>query len=497
MRFAAPLIALASLFAALLGWQSAGGVDLLANGGFESGVSGWAWTDGALEPVAVPVHGGAASARYSDDGQPSSHEVYQWVGVSPGHTYHLSAWIVLNDPDVDQVYLRINWFDANGGLVRSDDSTSSLTIDTPAYQFLATPNVDAPQAARSARIGVRVLATSDFAIYLDDIAFDGPAATPTPNPTAPATPTAAPTPTAMPVPTASPPAGATSTPAPTAGATSTPSPASATEPLVFERLTNGSFELSRPDGTPYAWRKFGGEFAVTRSRSVDGSSALAFTSTTGSTKWVYQTLRVEPLAYYQASVHAMSASAPAAAFLRLSWYASEDGSGPAIASDDSTQAATGPAFRLLSTGSVQAPEGAHSVKLRLMLRPGSEAPMTAYFDAVTFSQTDPPAGGPAPGATTQPGGPAPSRAGESARPAIETGVSGTPSPGVLGAVATPVRRANVKPSPAAVQDASALGPGGTDHDWAIALAIVTPLAAFGLLGVYELQRRQGNTADAE
>jgi hypothetical protein len=54
MRFAAPLIALASLFASLAGWQNAGGVDLLANGGFEDGVSGWTWSDGALEPVAAP-----------------------------------------------------------------------------------------------------------------------------------------------------------------------------------------------------------------------------------------------------------------------------------------------------------------------------------------------------------------------------------------------------------------------------------------------------------
>jgi hypothetical protein len=407
---------------------------------------------------------------------------------------------MLNDPDVDQVYLRINWFDANGGLVRSDDSTSNLTIDSPVYQFLTTLPVNAPQAARSARIGVRVLATSGFAIYLDDIAFDGPAATPTPNPTAPATPTAtAQPPTPTPAPTVSPTPGTTVSPspkpAPTAGPAATPSLAPAAEPLVFTRLTNGSFEQARPDGTPYGWRKFGGEFAVTSSRSVDGSSALAFTSTTGSTKWVYQTLRVEPLAYYRASAHAMPASASAEAFLRLSWYETGDGSGHAISSGDSTQAATSPAFRLISTATVQAPAGARSVKLRLMFRPGTEAPITAYFDAVAFSQTDPPAGGPAPGLSTQSGGRSSSQRGGAAATAPATGVTATPTPAVLGVAATPIRLANVKPTPAIMHEASTLTSGGTNYDWAMALAIVTPLAAFGLLGVYELQRRRGGTAD--
>lgn len=488
MRYLAPsLLALALAVAALLGRQSAGAYDLLLNGGFEDGAAGWDST-GVLEPVGAPVHSGAAAGRFAAGFPPQSHEVYQLVDVSPGQTYQLSGWIVLDDPSVDQVYLRINWFDTNGGFVRKDDSTSNLTIDTPAYQFLTTLPVDAPPAARSARVGVRVLATSDFEVYLDDIVFDGPAVTPTPGPTPTASPTATPSqpPAVTPTPPAGPAPSPTATPALTAPPVASPTPA-AVEPLVFTRLTNGSFEQARSDGTPYAWRKVGGEIAVTTDRSVDGSSALAFRSSTGSTKWAYQTIRVDPLAYYQASAYAMVASPAAEAFLRLSWYESEDGAGPAIASGDSTQTVTGPAFRSVSTGPVQAPPDARSVKVRLMFRPGTQAQTAAYFDAVAFSATEPSAGDPLPRAQTQLGGPASAANGSGATP---NGVTATPTPGALGAAATPARLANVKPSPAVPQQASALTTGGTNYDWAIALSIATPLAAFGFMAVHELRRRR-------
>jgi hypothetical protein len=61
------------------------------------------------------------------------------------------------------------------------------------------------------------------------------------------------------------------------------------------------------------------------------------------------------------------------AFLRLSWYTSDDGSGRAMGNVDSLAMAEGLVFARLSTGATQVPSGANSVRVRLMLRPTTSA----------------------------------------------------------------------------------------------------------------------------
>jgi hypothetical protein len=155
-------------------------------------------------------------------------------------------------------------------------------------------------------------------------------------------------------------------------------------------LVNGGFEEADGEGKPLAWQKYGGELSRSSTARRDGQYAAAFTSRTTSTKWAFQTVAVEGGEAYVLSGYALKNDADVgAAYLRLSWYASPDGSGKAIASVDSTMRLTDDSlsFRFLSTGAVVAPAGAASAKVRLMLDPFSEAEGTVYFDDVSFDGT--------------------------------------------------------------------------------------------------------------
>ena len=201
------------------------------------------------------------------------------------------------------------------------------------------------------------------------------------------------------------PAGA-GTSTPLTGATSTPPPTPtvaaiatvATQDLEPPReLANAGFEEA-VDGTLTGWQTYGGLLAQTDSPARTGSAAGAFFSSSSSTKWVFQTVAVDPITWYRFDSfvyhdHAWVESA----FLRVSWYASEGGSGSALATVDSTEtlASPQPAYRLLSTGPVQAPPGAHSAKLRIMLRPRDNTSALIYIDDASFQEVAEPAFTPA------------------------------------------------------------------------------------------------------
>jgi hypothetical protein len=155
-------------------------------------------------------------------------------------------------------------------------------------------------------------------------------------------------------------------------------------------LVNGGFEEADGEGKPLGWWKYGGELSRSSVARRDGQYAAAFTSRTTSTKWVFQTVAVEGGEAYVLSGYALKNDANVgAAYLRLAWYTSPDGSGKAIDSVDSTTRLTDDSlsFRFLSTGAVVAPAGAATAKVRLMLDPLSEAEATVYFDDVSFDGT--------------------------------------------------------------------------------------------------------------
>jgi hypothetical protein len=215
-------------------------------------------------------------------------------------------------------------------------------------------------------------------------------------------------------------------------------------PTSTAALVNGGFEEADGESKPLAWRKWGGLLSRSSAARWEGQFAAAFTSRTASTKWAFQTVAVQGGEAYVLSGYALKNDANvAAAYLRLSWYASPDGSGTAIDSVDSTTRLTddSPEFRFLTTGPVAAPAEAASAKVRLMLDPLSDMEGTVYFDAISFGETTMPpepveTPGPSP-ALASSESPAASAVPPAASPA-EPGPSSSPhaarpSPAVLGA----------------------------------------------------------------
>ncbi len=454
------------------------GDELLSNGGFESGINPWTTTFGQLEAVSSPVHGGDHAARLSSSAL-QSHEVYRAVSVAPGHAYEMRGWALLWDQPPERVFLRVSWFDGGGSLVSHSDS-SWLTIPLGEYQQMTTGALSAPLAAVSARIGVRVQASAPFTLYLDEISFQS-AALPvvTPEPTA--------------VPTAPPTAPATPTPRPTQQP-SQPTTAPDAEPDVFDTLTNGGFEVARSDGTPYAWKEFGADVSLSQSAKIEGQQSLVVTSRSSSTKWVYQTVRVQGGAYYEATAYTWNSGAEET-FLRVSWYSSLTGAGSALDSVDSTTvAARGSGFEQLTTGPVQAPEGAQTARIRLMLRPGSTTTVAAQFDAVTFGITDArPAEGSSTGHLGRSGGGANAAAASSIRsPYVAVGTDS----GQAAQFEARTGFVNVKPvatpPPATVA-------AGSSYDWLAVLGVAVGGAAivFAVASEWSKRKRETGGPDSE
>ena len=216
-------------------------------------------------------------------------------------------------------------------------------------------------------------------------------------------------------------------------------------------LRNGGFEEADPDGRPSNWRKYGGVLARTNAVCLEGQFAAALSSQTSSTKWAYQIVAVQGGSAYLLSAYALKADpAVTAAYLRLSWYASPDGSGQAIDIADSTAVLVddSPEFRFLTTGAVVAPAEAASAKARLMLDPVGEAPGTAYFDAVTFEETALPEPTPSPTATP--------------RPVDDEQTPTPPSPTFTATASTPTTERRAVPAPAGGATTPRPSPTGVD-----------------------------------
>ena len=468
------------------GLPRAGGSELLANGGFEQGAEGWSVNAGGLEVVGSPVHGGAYAGLFSGSGQPSTQFVYQWVNIQPAQNYRLSGWAAMSGGGSSRLFLRVDLFDANGQNVPFRKDSDWLPLTDGTYYFLTTGDFESPSVARQARVSVVAQADSPFTVHIDDIAFAGAEAVPfTPTPASPPAPTPTPPPSVKPSPTPGPLTTPTRTPSQSATPKPEPSAPPVAEPVVFPELTNAGFEERRDDGTPYGWRKQGGDMSGVPSPRTDGARAVALASQTGSTKWVYQTVNVVAGEYYEASVDALAGAGSEAVFLRLSWYASADGGGQAISSADSTESTSaGAGFVRLTTAAVQAPPDAASVKFRLMLRPVSDAPSVAYFDSAALTLVQP-------GEAEVVGA-----AGAVYVPAGDAVGGVRPQGGEPGARAeapTPFALANVKPAAGETSSHSPAGKGGGDW-WAVLLALAVALAAIAPAGGYELWQRRKKRA---
>ena len=426
---------------------------------------------------AALIFGGLTAAR--GHASPAAGEppwVEQQVAeVAPGQVYRLDACFTVTAPGLQFIVVCASSGTAN----QNGYGSSSLVEDSPAdpglvgsQQCLSLAGADAPCAARSARFGV-IAVEDTTAVTVSSLQFAAdPAATPVacPTPTPVATPTATPTSRATPAP----------SPTPRPPPASTPTPGAAAEPAVFPSLVNGGFEELRGDGTPYGWHKVGGEMAATSAVHSEGGRAAALTSRTGSTKWLFQTVGVRGGSHYRLRAMALKDDAAVReALLRVSWYASSDGSGGQLSTADSQPlTADSPRFVALDTGAVQAPSEARSARVRLLLRPLSGSAATVYFDDVSFQETDD----------------AVRRGRSGGERSVEPAAQARPrSPGVAstrqevaGRRAGPSALANVREP--RVEDAPAAAGGGRPL-WPVLLALGVPAAGLALTAAHARRSR--------
>ncbi len=419
------------------------------NGGFEEGDDGrpgtWQTVGGLLMQAGTPARSGSWSGAFFSS-TASTKWAYQTVAVEPANWYQFDAFVYHDDPWVESAFLRISWYssaDGSGSALSTIDSKAALSAPRPEFRPLSTGAVMAPPGAHSARLRIlmRPQDETNAVIYIDDVSF-AKAAAPAPPPAtataitqatpAAATPIAAtgtplrPSITPASTATSGPPTAATATPP----ATLTPAAvATIAEPdLEAPRaLANAGFEEAS-DGALAGWRTYGGLLTQALSPARTGSAAGAFYSSSSSTKWVFQTVAVDATNWYQFDSfvyhdHAWVKSA----FLRVSWYASGDGSGSALASVDSTALLTTPepAYRLLSTGPVQAPPSARSAKLRIMMRPRDGTSALIYIDDASFRRVAEPAFTPARQGIEQSAAPRAASSSRASSPAVSEPLSVT------------------------------------------------------------------------
>lgn len=364
--------AVAALFAATITLQhstEALAHEYVPNGGFEQGTDGWSFlSNGSMfdvEPDGVAALEGAHRGRVIVG--PSNFRLNHSVeNVPPGiYTVSISARI-----------------ESSSALVRVDILTDPSIVPTfETVTFGPQPGVWQQHTAAltlpgASWVSLRLFGTGDVGdrIYIDDVHFEGASpATMTPT----LTPTHTPTP---PLPTATRTASASATAAMEPTSTSVPQAGG-----VYSGLQNGGFEDVSANNLPLAWSKYGGTLGITTSPVGSGSHAGTLESQTDSTKWMYQTVRVAHGSQYQFAASVWLEGEASAALLRISWYGSADGSGEAIAADDSVgSASTLTSWTRLETEPLLPPPGAQTAKLRILLQPRSAALASIVVDDAVF-----------------------------------------------------------------------------------------------------------------
>ncbi len=343
-------------------------IEYADNGSFETGTDGWYADGGMLDAVGSDVvepADGSWSARAVLSGAPFLLRQPRHAGL-PAGTYQFTISVRAGTTAVP-VSLHAVTGDPREGAPQQDAVAfaGSWTRVTLGFTTATTSDITVSVAAQGAPGTV---------VFFDDARLDGPA--PGVATVVPAATSTAPEATATLMPSI--------TATPTASATRAPT---ATPDHYVGELRNAGFEDVDAAGALTAWRHIGGSLSAATAPSHSGNRAARFESTTDSTKWLYQTVAVAPDKWFEFSAWVLAVDAGvSASFLRVSWYASPDGSGSAIANADSEERlqGTGGAFRRLTTGAISAPAGAHTARLRVMLAPVSSAQATLYVDDAQF-----------------------------------------------------------------------------------------------------------------
>jgi hypothetical protein len=396
----AAVVLLLAPLAALVGPRpDAAAFAYLQNGGFEDGATGWhagSYDLVTVDASEVPPAAGSMSARLTANG--SAFTVSQTIFDAPPGTYTASVSVRRTDP-ATQLQLLVEVAPAAGNNIEVYAPTGV------ADQWLTLSGQITLPAFSQVRFAV--LGAGSGAVYIDDAHVDGA-------PPVTATSTATATEASLPTAAATLTGTRTVTPTRTASPTDVPTATPAVVALSAT-LDNGGFEQAGDDGAPASWHAYGGALTSASEAVHSGGRAARFDSTGGSTTWLYQAVRVEPGAPYAFGAWIDDGPDGGSSWLRISWYESDDASGRAIATSDSTSrleaAASG--YRYLTTDGVSAPDAAHSARLRVLLAAASTAGATIWVDDATFGPAElaaaPATAVPAAAATdeTTPGGDAP------------------------------------------------------------------------------------------
>ncbi|MBI5287924.1 MAG: lamin tail domain-containing protein [Chloroflexi bacterium] len=383
--FAVALVAFAAAGLAR-GTPTASAFDYVENGGFELGTDRWTLispgstfdteadavgpSEGAVRGRITLAEGRFTLTQTSLAGAPAGRYDFSVRLRATSDALLVSAQVLSSSPVAvywkqEASYLSGAWTELSG------------TVDVTGYDSIII------------RIGGN--GSPGDVLYVDDVRFEGaPPATMTPTNT-PIPPTETPTPV-PPTPTKTPKATATVVEATPAGPPPTPAEHRAIE-LASGSVSNGGFEDVAEGGRPVAWDKYGGELSTSSSIVRTGAHSALLESSSESTKWLYQPVLVASGTSYTFDAWVLlDDPGVSSSWLRISWYASPDGSGEALDTSDSTERLDGTSgeWRSLTTGSVTAPAGAASAKLRVMLQPASGGTAALYVDDASFGISDPP-----------------------------------------------------------------------------------------------------------
>lgn len=346
----------------------------LANGGFETGTAGWT-ISGAVTLRLDPTRAaeGATSGLLTSTTQTTFTLRSGYLAAAPGadHTLRIA---VDADAAVYELTVTLELLDASR---RPVADVAAGVIGRGGFALVVAGPVRSPQAAW-ARVVINGRAgAANARVWIDGASITrgspppaGTAAAPSPPPPPPAE-------------------GASD--APTAPVTvATPAPAVAAARLTAApngALRNGDFEaVATLDG----WRRRGGSLSVEPSPFGAGSAAVLSSNTTA-TKWIYQIVTVSPGGWYEAAALLSPDGGVARAWVRLAWYASDDGSGRQLAVADSPEESErANDDRAYSTGAILAPPEAHSAQLRLVLRPMGAGAARLTVDDVRFEAVEAP-----------------------------------------------------------------------------------------------------------
>ncbi|WP_415860282.1 carbohydrate binding domain-containing protein [Streptacidiphilus alkalitolerans] len=208
------------------GAAGAATTNLVANPGFESGLSGWSCTGGSGSAVSSPVHSGSSALKATPAGQDDA-QCTQTISVQPNSQYTLSAYV-----QGSYVYLG-----ATGTGGSSDPSTW-----TPGNTSYGQLSVAFTTGASTTSVTVYLHGWyGQPTYYADDVSLTGPGGSSPPPTTAP--PTTAPPTTAPPTtapPTTAPPTTAPPTTAPPT--TTPPGSTCATKPRPAGKVLQGYWE---------------------------------------------------------------------------------------------------------------------------------------------------------------------------------------------------------------------------------------------------------------